>query len=119
MLPILPASGSWSRRTYRVVVERPGNPWLFTAATPTEHRLVRGDSYRGGNEIGMFCETDGVVTAQWSQQVRVRKRVVVDASPATAEDCALGYLLAGAFGTGARLLGPALVAGMVNGPFPG
>ncbi|GAC79826.1 hypothetical protein GM1_012_00990 [Gordonia malaquae NBRC 108250] len=67
----------------------------------------------------MFREVEGVVTAEWSKEVRIGSRVVVDAPPPMAEECALGYLLAGAFGTGAQLMGPSLVSGLMNALMPG
>lgn len=116
---ILPCRGRWSRRSYRILVRSADKAWLFTAANPYEHRLVRGEKYRGNNEIGLFAATVEDVTAEWSDQVRVAGTVVVEAVAPTAEDCALGYLLAACFGTGARLLVPAVLEGLADGLMPG
>ncbi|MFE0748152.1 hypothetical protein [Gordonia sp. NPDC058843] len=116
---LLPSRGRWSRRSYRILVKSADSAWLFTAATPYEHRLVRGEKYKGSNEIGLFKATGEDVAAEWSEQVRVAGRVVVEAPAPTAEDCSLGYLLAASFGTGARLLVPAVLEGIAEGLLPG
>ncbi|WP_433604888.1 hypothetical protein [Prescottella agglutinans] len=113
-----PAIGRFSRRSYRVDVTGHGHSWLFTPATATAHRLVQGSRYTGNNEIGMFTATENEVTVEWSQEVRFAGAVAgkVDSTPL---DCALGYLLAAAFGTGAQLMLAAVVAGAAETLFPG
>lgn len=112
-----PAPGGFSRRSHRVTVTGRGHTWLFAAATPTAHRLVRGSRYTGGNEIGMFTEFEHAVTAEWTHDIRFAG-IVADQEDSTPLDCSLGYLLAAAFGTGAQLMLFALFGNAVESIFP-
>lgn len=115
---VQPSLGRFSRRSYRVEVTGYGHSWLFTPASPTAHRLVQGSRYTGHNMIGMFTADDDVVTVEWAQEVRFAGAAArkVDSAPL---DCALGYLLAAAFGTGAQLMLAAIVTGATGALFPG
>ncbi|MFF1945959.1 hypothetical protein ACFVWF_27865 [Rhodococcus qingshengii] len=115
---VQPSLGRFSRRSYRVEVTGHGHSWLFTPASPTAHRLVQGSRYTGHNEIGMFTRSEDDVTVEWSQEISVAGVVArkVDSVPM---DCALGYLLSAAFGTGAQLMLAAVFTGAAAALFPG
>jgi hypothetical protein len=113
-----PGRGRFSRRSYRIGVTGRGHEWLFTPATPDSHRLVRGSRYRGDNEVAMFTTDESGITAEWSTEIRVAGVVAAAADP-TPADCALGYALAAAFGTGARLMVVAIAAAASDAFFPG
>lgn len=106
---LLPGPGRFSRRSYRVAVETTDGPLLSTPCSPTAARLVRGRSYRGDNELGIFerADDDNAVTCAWSSTVTALG-VTVEALVPTPHEAAVGHALALAFGTGAQLLLPAL-----------
>lgn len=112
-----PSPGGYSRRSYRVVVEHSDSIRLFTAASPTTHRLVRGPRYLGSNEIGLFTSSMTEVYAEWSVEIQVAGLSAPAVTP-DATDCSIGYLLAMSFGTGAKLLLPAIVSGAIEAVFP-
>ncbi len=115
---VRPSPGRFSRRSYRVEVTGHGHSWLFTPASPTAHRLVQGSRYTGHNEIGIFTSDEDEVRVELSQEISVAGAVAhkVDSTPL---DCALGYLLTAAFGTGAQLMLAAIVTGATGALFPG
>lgn len=115
---VRPGRGRFSRRSYRVRVSGHGHEWLFAPATPSSHRLVKGSGYRGDNELGMFTADEASITAEWSTEIRIAG-MVAGAPDSTSSDCALGFVLAAAFGTGARLMMVAIASAAADAFFPG
>ena len=114
---IVPSPGQLSRRSYGVRVEGLGNTRLFTPSSSTGHRLVSGSKYGGRSEIGVFTTTDNHIGVEWSDELRMAGLVSTVVEPAPF-DSALGILLAGAFGTGARFFVVNVVVGVLQSIFP-
>jgi hypothetical protein len=113
-----PSGGRSSRRSYRVRVSGPDSSWLFTPATRRSHRLVRGRRYTRDNEIGLFTVDQGSIGVRWSHDTRGTD-AMAHAGDATPLECALGYVLAAGFGTGAHLMVSAIFNGTVDILLPG
>ncbi|CAL9610051.1 hypothetical protein [Streptomyces griseomycini] len=86
---IVPARAWLPRRSYRVDVMLPDTRYRLVPCSATASRLLRDRQC-----IGEFTSRgDGSVTAAWGEH----------AEP-VAQDAAVGYLLAAAFGTGSRTM---------------
>jgi hypothetical protein len=106
-----PSRGRISRRSYRVRARVGSADLLFTPRSPTESRLVRGTSYRGDNGLGGFARlTGGAVVVEWSREVSALG-VTAPAAEPSPEEAAVGYAVAAAFGTGARIFLAAVFEG--------
>lgn len=105
-----PSKGGLTRRSYQVRARLDGTDLLLTPSSPTTARLVRGERYRGDNELGTFERVaDVVVPAVWRTEASPASTTqTLRAEPAEA---AVGYALAAAFGTGARFFLAALLEG--------
>ena len=109
-----PTAAGLSRRSYRVLVETTEGPLLMTPDSPHSARLVRGVRLRADNELGSVRRDSAhSVTLTWHAPVRVLG-LEADAPAPTPTEAAAGYALALAFGTGAHLVGAALLTALTR-----
>lgn len=82
-----PGPGRYMRGSYRVIVRHGGSTYRFRPKSPDTSRLTRD-----GDRLGDFeVRGDGTIDVSWHDGV----------TPA-AQDAAVGFVLAAAFGTGAQ-----------------
>lgn len=115
---VRPAAGRLTRRSYRIDVAGHGTSWLWTPATRHSHQLLGDERATGRAELGIFTAHQATITARWSDESHAGGSGAA-AAGITGEDCALGYLLAAGFGTGAQALLMAIFHGTVDILIPG
>lgn len=110
---VRPAAGRLTRRSYRIDIAGHGQSWLFDPAARHGHRLLRGERATAPVELGVFGAGRVAIAAQWAEPSHTGD-TSKEPDVITADDCALGYLLSAAFGTGAQALPMAIFQGTVD-----